>query len=270
MMKGEYVMNRLKRIISILICTAMLASALPTLAADDGKIYISEGFESYGDNDTALPGFITHYSGIDTRVIAEDGNKVLHSRSFKDPVELGIKLPAISESESVVSAKIKITGDNASGKLFRYIRGTVSLDMLTLSEKGSMILYDNYEVGGLAKNKYTQLTFVFDWDRQCVDFYINQKAILTDWLLPAGSRYPSPDSFSFALDPKENENGFYMDEIRVYGGSTLPWNKKFPTEKISEDVYEYTPTEEVIVPVEMVKMFDFESSTSGANISNYG
>ncbi len=270
MMKGAYVMKKLRKIISALVCVAILASAFPAFSADDGAVYISEEFESYGENDTALPAFITHYSGIDTRVVSDNGSKVLHSRSYVDPVELGINIPAITDSQTVVSAKIKITGDKASGRLFRYKKGTATLDMLTLSERGSMTLYDNYEVGGLPEDKYTQITFVFDWDRQNVDFYINQKAILTDWLLPASARYVSPESFGFALDYKEAENGFYMDDIRVYGGSVLPWNRKFPTEKPSEDVFDYTPTEEVTVPVELVKMFDFEASTSGANISNLG
>ncbi len=256
-----------KRIISFLLSFLILSSACSAIASDAQiTVYISDGYTSYAENQENA-GPLKVSSGIDTRIINDNGNKVLFSRAYIDDVILKASIPENDENVTVMSAKLKFTGENFTGKLFTVSRGTKKISLLSISEDGSLALYDGKKIGGIDRGRYHTYTIVTNWQNQYCDFYIDQKCVASRWFLPLKGSYQSPDTIEFSVNYIDSEINVYVDDVRAYAGNTLPWNIKFPAEKSNTEKLDFVPTQNINEEVKIISNITFNKHTRDISIS---
>ena len=256
----------LKKLISLFVLVAMILGNVPVLAAAQSKVWVSDGFESYALNEQNIRN-LKLISGLDTRVAEENGNKVLFSRAVVDPVKIQAEMKN-DGSVTVMSAKIKFVGEEISGKIFDVTCGSNKLSLLKMNLDGSITLYDGRPISGVSRGNWHIYTVVVDWKNLKTDVYVDEKCVLSDWVLPAG--YSSPSAVEFVLDSNAAESNIYLDDVRIYASSELPWERCFPPELKNTDVLEFTPTTEIDTSVETLLNLDFNEGTAGASIYKYG
>ncbi len=252
-----------RRILSMII--AALMSMPFTAPADSGDIYYSDDFSEYAENAVSF-GNIAVQSGVDTRVIKDNGNKVLFSRAYGDSARIKLKLREAESRKSVFSALVKIKGDSKSGKLFTFESGGAKYDLLKADKNGTLTLSDGFIVGGISSSLYTLVTIAVNWETLKYNVFIGEKNAAKDWSLPAGlTSYP--DSISWCADYiGEGETDLYIDNIRIYEGDTLPWNRSFPVSAENNEVLDFTETTEINNETIILKDAEFENGTL-ANVS---
>lgn len=258
----------MKRIIAFLVACILLAATLPVLAMEtEGEILLSEDFEGYAENQTDLSG-LTVVSGVDTRVINDNGNKALFTRAFGDPVSLRFNYGFSKSAKSVFSAKIKFSGAEAiSAKIFEISSGSAKIPLFSISENGYMKLHDGKTIGGTPKGIYRTVTIVVDWGKQVFDAYVDKKCVATNWFMPANAPKSAPTSFEMSVDYEDSEIQMYVDDIRVYGGDKLPWETSFPSEPANDEVLPFTPTVELTNSFEILSDFEFNNGIVDAGIA---
>lgn len=235
-------------------------------AKNDSTIYFSEDFSSYPENVQTLSN-ISAQLGIDTRVITDDGSKVLFSRAFGESAKIKAIISAEDSEAAVMSARIKITGSRTSGKFFSVENGNNKYDFLTLSKDGKMVLSDGKNVGGFPLDKYITVTVAADWANGMFNIYIGGKCVAQDWKMPS-SVSGLPTGISWGIDYTDNkESDLYIDDIRVYEGDELPEKVTFPAETASSEVIDFTPTEKIDDSVKILQDIEFNDSLSGAYVS---
>ncbi len=261
----------IKSIISIILIVSMTVCMMPSVyAQSQNKILFSEDFKGYAENEQALSTMkITN--GLDGRVINDKGNKVLFARALGDDVNISVDIPASDATETVMSVRAKITGDKTTGKLFNATFAGAKVNFISIDEKGNLCLYDNTVLGGLSSN-YKTITVIAKWKKKVFSVYVDKKCVADNWAMPSVVATKSPTKLEFTFDYNENaETDAYLDDIRVYEGSTLPWNMKFPTSSSNNEVLEFTPTENFDPnAVTIIKDFSYDGSSTGlmyANIS---
>lgn len=255
-----------KKITAYITALAMLFTSLPYITASADYLLFSETFSSYADNATNFKS-INAVSGTDTRVLNDNGNKVLFSRAFGVPVLLRLTPESAVDDKTVFSAKIKITGKASNGKLFSLTSGSKTLTLFTITDR-TIKMPDGKILGGIPKDSYKTYTAVIDWVEQKYDVYVDQKCMVKDWLLPLGG-YKPPEKVEFGLSYDDEESDLYIDDLRIYNGNTLPWNKDFPAEKVSNEVIDFTPTESIDNSFKLLNDHKFTSSLDGISVISY-
>lgn len=256
----------LKKLISIFVLAAMISGNVPAVAAEQSKVWVSEEFESYALNEQNIKS-LKVISGLDTRVIEESSNKVLFSRAVTDPVRIQAGVKNVG-SVTVMSTKIKFVGEEISGKIFDVTCGSKKLSFLKMNLDGSITLYDGRPVSGVSQGNWHTYTVVVDWKNLKTDVYVDKKCVLSDWILPSG--YSLPSAVDFALDSNAGESNIYLDDIRIYESSELPWEMSFPSEIKNTAVLEFTPTTEIDTSVKTLLNLDFNAGTAGATVNKQG
>ncbi len=247
-----------RKIISLLIAAVFLMPACVSAESDD--IYFSDDFSAYAENSTSF-GSISAQSGVDTRVINDNGNKVLFSRALGDSARLKLKLPESERVKTVFSTAVKINGENKSGKLFVFESSGVKYDLLKSDKNGVLTLSDGFIVGGVSSSALTQVTIVIDWESLKCDVYIGKKNMAKDWNLPKGLT-AFPTSVSWCADYLGgSETNIYLDNIRIYGGDILPWNRSFPKGEENNEVLKFEETKEIQSETVVIKDVEFDRGT---------
>ena len=248
-----------KQWIAVLLSVLMVLLSVPVFATTAaGEVWYSEEFSSYPANSAKIKNF-TVSTGLDARVLDENGNKVFFSRAWGDPVIFSLTLPSAEPVKSIFSARIKMTGKEISGKLFNMISGEKKLALLTLNEDRSIRLTDGKIVGSVPDGIYKTYTIAVDWEQQVYDVYIDKKCIVHNWFLPSGF-WMHPQTVEFQVDDGETETDIYVDNIRVYEGDELPWQRTFPAEKVNNEMLEFTPTESIDSSVKILTDMEFDDS----------
>lgn len=259
----------MKKIIAFILALLTLMLSLPIYAENETAIYLSEGFSSYAENQTDITG-VDAVAGVDTRVIKDGDEKVLFSRAMGDAALIKKTFVPSDDKKTVFSAKIKVTGEGASGKLFDTVAGANNLCFLNLSETGHITLPDGKVIGGMPYGMYRTYTVIVDWENQLCDVYFDKKCVAHRWLLPVRYTYSQIKELSFMITSGREEANLYIDDIRVYGGDTLPWEMNFPAEKTNDTVLDFTPTEEINEESEIVSQFEFEGKLGDVYIFDNG
>lgn len=256
----------IKKCISLILTATILMGVIPVYAAKSSTPLISEGFTSYAENETSVK-TVAAAAGTDTRVISDGGNKALYSRAYGDSVLLKTNLPHSDSTKTVMSADFKITGAKTGGKLFNADFSGVKLSFVTIYEDGSLRLSNGKIIGGTANGRWQNITIAADWSKKIYDVYVAQKKIVSKWPLPNGSYVSAPQSLEWQLDWNEREeSGFYIDNIRVYDGSVLPWERSFPAEKPTDEVLEFSPATELDTSVDIYTDIDFGDKSNGISV----
>ncbi len=259
-----------KKFISVLLAAIMLLTITPVFATEDaGNVLFSEGFSSYAENETVLKS-VTVSGGLDTRVVSDNGNKVLFSRAAGDGVKVKIPVSEIKGDTTVFSYKVKITGNKTTGKLLTFILGSSKFDLLTLGEDGCIKLSDRKIVGGIPFNNYYTYSVVMNWEAGTYDVYVNDRCAVKSWDIPASVNKAILKEINISLDFEGKESDLYIDDIRVYNGEQLPWERSFPSESSNTTVLDFTPTTEISNAVKLYKSVEFNGNTAGVSINVAG
>lgn len=236
-----------KRIFALVLGALMILSSLPAAALSDGKIILNEVFENYPTNSTAM-GAVKATTGIDGRVIKEDNkNKAAYTKAWGENAKITASFTASEAKEMVFSAKIKVSGSDTSGQLLTLSGGGSTLDILSLSENGTVTLPGGKHIGGAPKNRWVTYTFLINSEKGMMDVYVNGKCRAGKFYLPSGS-FPNTDTMTFSVS--EPEGGFtelFVDDIRVYEGKVLPEKMSFPSVPYNneEEAFEVTTSLDV-------------------------
>lgn len=255
-----------RKIISIVLTAIFLVSMVPAVSAQNDVILLSEDFSSYANNETNIFS-VKAVSGIDTRVISDGGEKVLFSRAFGSRIYLKSDIPSSKSTKTVMSASVKHEGKITKGKLFSAVYKSGKIDFLNLYEDGTLRLPGGKIIDGIPRGRYRTITIKVDWQAKTYDVYMDKKCVISEWMLPSGSFKSAPDTLEWQInfDPAE-ETGFYMDNLRVYDGDELPWERSFPVQKFNNDSLDFTPTTEIDNSVKVVKNLEFDTDSLGVNV----
>lgn len=256
-----------KKYLSVIVAVMMFLSSFPAFSADDGLPYVSAEFSKYAENETKIDS-ITSVSGVDTRVITDEGSKVLFSRAYGDSVLLKAPITGDDDTKTVMSVRVKTTGGKTTGKLFNAVFANSKFCFISIYDDNTLRLSDGKIVGSLGGEKYRTITIAVDWGKKIYDVYIDGKNKASSWPLPAGSYSSVPQSMEWQLDWNEKEESMlYIDDVRIYGGKKLPWERKFPSETLSTEVLEFTPTTQIDTSAEVYTDIDFGSKVSGMSVT---
>ena len=257
----------IKKCISLILALSFLVPAIPTVfASSNARLLYNEDFGSYATNETAVQ-TINAVSGVDTRVVDDNGEKVLYSRAFGSNVYLKATIAASTAKKTIMSAKIKYEGKITKGKLFSAVFSSGKIDFLTLYPDGTLRLPNGKIADGISRGRYRTITIAVDWSNKTYDVYFDKKLKIDDWKLPTGSFTSAPSTLEWQIsqDP-DDESALYIDDIRVYEGDVLPWNMNFPVSKNNDNVQEFAPTTFVDKSPKAIKVLDFNSDQLDVNI----
>ncbi len=253
----------LKRIISAIVALSMLIGALPVLAASDTDLVLfSEGFEGYAENERK-PSSLKIVSGLDSRVVTDGGNKAFYARALGESVNFSFSVPSSDARETVMSVKAKITGAKTSGKLFNATISGSKVSFVNLDDDGNLKLYDGTVLCAMPKGGYKTLTVHAKWKKKVFSVYVDKKCVAYNWSMPSPAANKSPTAIEFIVEYNEkSETEFFADDFRVYEGSKMPWDMKFPKAAANNEVLEFTPTTDFDPnAVRIIKDFDYKEST---------
>lgn len=259
----------LKSITAVFVTVIFLVCLVPAaFAEDNGRIIFSDSFESYAENETS-PSGIKISTGLDSRVIAEDGSKVFFSRALGEDVNFGFSADQSDAAETVVSAKMKITGVKTSGKLFNLVFSGTKVNFINMDEDGVLKLYDNTIIGGMPAS-YTTITVHAKWKKKVFSVYIDKKCVANNWAMPSAAATKSPTAVEFSVDYSEKgETDVYVDWLRMYEGNNMPWDMSFPAEKRNSNVLDFSPTEDFNPnSVNIIRDFSYDGSGVGLMFGN--
>lgn len=260
-----------KKYISLLLSALILFSALPAIAAQGGETLFFEGFSAYGENQTDIKTLEVR-TGIDSRVIKDGKDKVFFSRAFGENADFRVSIPSSSAEKTVMSARLKMTGALTSGKLFAAESGNAKATFISIFEDGTLRLYDGKIIGGMPKNEYRTISVETNWKKKVFSVYIDDKCKARDWPLPNTDMKKQPEKLEFQLDYNDSEESdIYVDYLWVYEGDELPGKKAMPSEKTSDEIFEFTPTESSEVTVNVIEDVEFNGgSAAGVSITYFG
>ena len=260
-----------KKYISLLLSALILFSALPAIAAQGGETLFFEGFSAYGENQTDIKTLEVR-TGIDSRVIKDGKDKVFFSRAFGENADFRVSIPSSSAEKTVMSARLKMTGALTSGKLFAAESGNAKATFISIFEDGTLRLYDGKIIGGMPKNEYRTISVETNWKKKVFSVYIDDKCKARDWPLPNTDMKKQPEKLEFQLDYNDSEESdIYVDYLWVYDGDELPGKKAMPSEKTSDEIFEFTPTESSEVTVNVIEDVEFNGgSAAGVSITYFG
>ena len=249
----------IKKYVSLILSFVFLSVLMPISLAEGEKILFSEDFSSYAQNEIAIP-TVNALSGVDTRVISDNGEKVLFSRAFGSRIYLKTDIAESYATKTVMSASIKHSGKITTGKLFSCVSENGKTDFLCLYEDGTLRLPNGKIAGGIPRGKYRTITIRADWKTKKYDVYIDKKCIVMNWKLPFGAPDHSPKSIEWQINSDgENDSVLYLDNIRVYEGERLPWKKSFPHQPDNTAVLDFSPTINIDQAAKIIKNCEFNT-----------
>ncbi|MBQ4630835.1 MAG: discoidin domain-containing protein [Clostridia bacterium] len=258
----------LKKIISVTLILTIMCSLIPAYAQESaGTLLLTQRFGSFAENASSVKG-IRFASGVDTRVVSEDGNKVLVSRAFGEGVKLvADNYPEPTMDKTVFSAKLKFDGEKTSGKLFNAIYPSQELALLSIGDDGLIKLADGKKISGTPRGRYMRYSIVVNWKKGTLDVWLDQKCVVSNWIMTQTAK-KAPSSMSWGIqNPVSGESQIFIDDIYIYDGDKLPWQVSLPADGTNNEVLEYIPTTE-LAPRELLKSVEFENnSISGITIN---
>lgn len=263
----------LKRVLSLISAFALLTLSTPVLASEAPKILANIVFEDCAENSQELPDGLQIGTGIDARVISETGgNKLFYSKAWGEAAKLSLKLsPNNQQKKYVYSAKIKVEGQRASEcKFFNMTDGVNTTGFLNVDENGSIRLPDGKYVASMYYGRWMEYTLVVDWGAQVFDLYIDGQQKIRDWYLAEKTYSPAKEIQFSVGEPSDGFTELYMDDIRVYEGTELPKNVRFPDVVPSREVYEFEPTTSLEIETEIYKDIRFDSGLESVSSQSEG
>lgn len=218
-----------KRIISAFASLAIFAGTM-VFAAPADKIYVSEDFNGYAENETKTS---ASCSGIAYVKSTSETNKALEVTS-------GISRTNVKTSWDEKSDKTVLSFTATHKK----IRSTVELaaagrsqadqKLLEMKSDGGIYTYDGKEIGGFSLDEKRTISVVINSIDDVYDIYINGKCVLSDWNLPA-TIYPQSMVVTVSAEAGE-EGSVLLDNLRAYSGDHV--NKKFYETKYNPEIVE--------------------------------
>lgn len=260
------------RIFSVVLILSMLMGVLPALAASQRDVLLfSESFQSYAENERN-PNSLKIVSGLDARVINDNGNKVFYGRALGESVNFNFAIPSSTSTETVMTIKTKITGGKTSGKLFNATFSGAKVNFINISDDGTLRLYDDTIICGMPQADYKTLTVHAKWKKKVFSVYVDRKCVAKDWAMPSAAATKSPTAIEFIVEYNESsETEFFADDIRVYEGGTLPWKIKSSASIQNTEILEFTPTTDFDPnAVKIIKELNFDGSSTGFMLGNIG
>lgn len=257
----------IKRMVAFFILTSVLIGTFPAVASNDDDILFSESFTQYGENSQAID-TLEMVSGIDTRVITDENDKVLFSRAFGKKILLKASFSDVSDKYTVLSADIKFTGAITTGKLFTVEFPDNAITFFTLFPDASLRLPDGKLFGGMARGTYQNIALVINWEDKLFDAYLNDKCIVSDWDFSDYIYNGPAKSVQWQVDYNgEDETDFYIDNIFIYNSNKVLENEFFPKESATDAAEEFIPTTEIDTSSEILADLEFNDSKLGVSLN---
>lgn len=263
----EIFMKMLKRIVSFICIAVLSAAVLPPAYAKGESVILSESFENFADNGTEISAAVKMTAGVDRRVIREEGgsNKALYSKAWGCSAKAVATIDFPDDAiETTYSAKIKVSGNRGGGQFFTLSDTNRSVTILKLDTAGVLRLSNGKKVADLPYGKWNEYTVTVDWRKQIFSVYINEKKVVVASYLPSENYLPIREISWLVNEPDEGFAEFYIDDVRVYIGSSLPSAMSFPAKPYSNEVKEFVPTDMTDTELVIYKQIDFNDGKTAA------
>lgn len=256
-----------KKIISLVLLAFFVMTSLPVMAEND-EVFVSDSFSSYAENKTGA-GPMQVISGVDTRVVSDNGNKVLYSRAYGDPVKLKGEIAPSDNLSTVFSVKVKFQG-KVSGKLFNITSGSNEFCFLNVRDDDTIVLDDGKKIGGTSQGIYKTFTVVANWDEQLYDVYVDKRCVAADCYMPQTGAFRNPTEYEFNIENLDENSSIFIDDLRIYAGEILPWERSFKTEVVNNEVLDFEPTTNLNTEAEVISNIDFDNGPQGVTVASMG
>lgn len=233
-------MNMRKRILSLIMAAFMLPS-VSVAFAESPTIIVDECFDNYPTNETTLA--LESESGIDGRVIDEDGDKVYYIRAWEENAEITIPVNS-AEKKLVVSADIKISGERTSGELFVAADSMGNTTpLLTINKRGSVSLPDGKEICGCNMDKWMEFDIILNTSSNKITVIKDGKKLVEEWIAKSMKiTYISNMKFTLEAPGENKESDLYIDDLRIYVSDEVMEDSAFARKPYNDKVLDFTET----------------------------
>lgn len=235
----------LKRIISILLICAVLAQfssvGAQEVTGTDTNVVLNEVFDDYAVN--SVPKLLS-IKGINARIVEHStDNHSLYGKVWGSPVRFGIPVNNI-EDNAVFSFDIKISGDKIKGEVLSF---NSSNPFLSFTKTGGIILEDGYRISGYGDGKWHNFSVAVDFKNGKYNLYRDKTLIIKSRSFYNSAAKPAEISMEFMPLSNYTEADVYVDNVRVYSGSTLLPDGAFEKKEINRQIDEYELVTERII-----------------------
>ena len=204
-------MTNINRLIATVVCMALIFTMMPTVTlAKDTNIIFSEPFDGVATNGTSDK--ITVTGEKSKTILIGDKNKAVHILAGDTTT---VKVPFNTTAKKYVIS-FDITGDSRINGKISLGSGTADMPVVVITD--NMITTDKGKrAGSINYTTFNRIALAINKKTGTYTLYINDKATLRDWKLPANGNF---DSFSITRDAKMTES-IYLDNLCVYEGNEI-------------------------------------------------
>lgn len=221
---------------------ALLVACGFTAFADDTVFFVNETFDNLADGE--LPSWVNQYGGTNERqqaqliygayTVSEDNKALLLGRSN---VERVLTLTtAKSFGNSFVMSVDYMPGEKCLG-IVASVEGASGNFAPYMIKDNKILNCSSVQIGSLSKNKFTNITVVFDVTNRKYDLYIDGKLTVSKDSLYG--TLTTPQNFRlFPFDMSE-ESEMFVDNLRIYSGNKI--RTDFEKTEFNTKITDYMP-----------------------------
>ncbi len=231
-----------KRLFSVILALLMLLSAVPALAAEEGRAYLADSFEDWATNQ--VPDGTT-YTGFNTHVVEfGEQNKALYLEPVNNEIRVSVTLPNV-DKEFFFTMNFSVEGKISSGRVNLVSSANATTNLIGIVDN-ALTTYDGKR-GLPSLKKETSITICYKPEKKRMDVYNGNKLVLSDWFVKGG---PSAvKTLDFAMETLNYTDAkVWIDDVYVYSD---PCGRKMDIPKVSynekvysweNDIYDDEPT----------------------------
>lgn len=209
-----------KKINALVLACGMLAGVMPTVSAEQDKVYFYEDFNSYATNESK-----TTVSVENTYAYVKDyleADKAIEVNAGISKGKLKINWGSTSDN-FVMAFDVKCREARSSISLYAVdSKGNESV-LLEFTAKGEIKTHDGKRVGEFSVDQIKRIAITVDNVNELYDIYVDGRCELSDWDMP-NSIIPAGMTIMVSAGEKLDVP-VCIDNIRVYSGTNT--GKKF-------------------------------------------
>jgi len=229
-------MNKLKSIISILLCMTVIFSTgainVSFAASEENVLLFTESYDGYAEND------VPNDVGVEARSYFidkyEERNKGLLVSAFKTKTSVSYNFEQTAQ-DACLSFDFMATDGALSGTLSVVGKSGTATAVMKFKNNNSLCAFDGRRITGYG-TKMNNYAICINSKKSVMSIYQNGKCISSEYRI-VGTTIPDIAGLRFDFDAAPGENdGYILDNINVSMG-TKPM-KKYPVAAYNEEVLE--------------------------------
>lgn len=222
----------------LILCLLMGFTSGLALASEEMQLFFLETFDHIATN--GQPSSLTR-SGLADAYVKECGtrNKIY----YVDKQTYSLKLTgqaATTGDDVVFQMDMKVKGSRFNGGI-TLNSGNTSLKPLILKADGKIENAVGKEYESLSLDRWVNYAICLHQSSKSYDVYVDGELVLGSWRMDAAG-FGNLSGFVLDFQSAEEDAQVYLDNLRIYSGSTPLKEEHFPKQAYSEEVTEYTET----------------------------